>query len=68
MRALLDTAAQADRDCGAVDALANRKFGQIDRKIADLTALRRELAGMISNCPGGTIADCRIHGAFSPSA
>jgi Cu(I)-responsive transcriptional regulator len=68
VRALLDMAVQRDRDCGTVDALANRHLEEIDRKIADLTVLRRELAGVISSCAGGTMAECRILEAFAPSA
>lgn len=66
VRALLDMAAERDRDCGQVDDLANRHLVQIDRKITDLTALRRELAGVISSCAGGTVAECRILQAFLP--
>jgi Cu(I)-responsive transcriptional regulator len=68
VRALLDMAEQRDRDCGTVDSLANRHLEEIDRKIADLTTLRRELAGVISSCAGGTMAQCRILEAFSPTA
>ncbi|SFR99223.1 MerR family transcriptional regulator [Sphingomonas jatrophae] len=68
VRALLNLAAQRDRDCGTVDELATRHLEEIDRKIADLMALRRELAGVIASCAGGTMADCRILGAFAPSA
>ncbi len=67
VRALLDMAVQRDRDCGTVDELANRHLKEIDHKIADLTALRRELAGVISSCAGGTMAECRILEAFAPS-
>ena len=66
IRALLDMAVERDRDCAQVDDLANRHLLKIDRKIADLTALRRELAGVISSCAGGTVAECRILQAFLP--
>ena len=55
VRALLDMAEQRDRDCRTVDELANRHLEEIDRKIADLTMLKRELSGVISSCAGGTI-------------
>jgi len=67
VRALLDLAAQRDRDCGTVDKLATHHLEEIDRKIADLTALRRELAGVIASCAGGIMAECRILEAFAPS-
>lgn len=68
VRTLLDLAAERDRDCGRVDEIAQRHLHEIDRKIADLMMLRRELAGMISSCAGGTVAECRILDAFSPNA
>ncbi|MBJ6121953.1 helix-turn-helix domain-containing protein [Sphingomonas sp. BT553] len=67
VRALLEMAGDRDRDCGTVDALASRHLEEIDRKIADLTVLRRELAGVIASCAGGTVAECRILEAFAPS-
>jgi Cu(I)-responsive transcriptional regulator len=67
VRALLDMARQRDRDCATVDELAKRHLSDIDRKIDDLKALRRELAGVISSCAGGTMAECRILDAFAPA-
>ena len=65
VRTMLDLANQGDRDCGSVDALATRHLDEVDRKIADLQSLRRELASVISSCAGGTVAECRILDAFS---
>lgn len=65
VRALLDLAAQGGRDCGEVDALATHHLAEVDRKIGDLTALRRQLSAAISTCAGGTIAECRILEVFS---
>jgi hypothetical protein len=36
------------------------------RKLADLTALRRELARLVSTCEDGTVGDCRIIEALAP--
>jgi Cu(I)-responsive transcriptional regulator len=68
IRALLDLSAQGDRDCGEIDELANRHLVEVDRKIADLKALRRQLSASISMCGGGRIAECRILEAFSGEA
>jgi Cu(I)-responsive transcriptional regulator len=68
VRALLDLADQRDRPCNAVDAIAKEHRAQVDRKIADLRALRRELDSMINQCRCGTVADCRIIEALSPTA
>jgi hypothetical protein len=35
--------AEGDRPCGAVDAVAREHLSEVDRKISDLRALRREL-------------------------
>ena len=66
VRALLDLADRRDRPCDAVDALAAEHLETIEAKIADLTALRRELAALIGQCRRGTIAECRILDALAP--
>ena len=66
VRALLDLSDDRDRSCEAVDAVAKAHLAEVDRKIADLRALRRELASMIDRCRCGTVAECRIIEALSP--
>jgi Cu(I)-responsive transcriptional regulator len=66
VRALLDLADQRDRPCDAVDAIAKEHLVEVERKIADLEALRRELASMIAQCGCGSVAECRIIEALSP--
>jgi len=65
VRALLGPAADQQKDCASVDDLAARHLAEVDRKIADLTALRRELAAAVNSCRGGSVAECRILEAFS---
>jgi hypothetical protein len=66
VRDLLGLADQTDRSCEAVDAIARQHLGEVERKIADLTALRDELAEIIERCDHGTVAECRIIGALAP--
>lgn len=66
VRALLSLSDDRTRDCATVDALARDHLAEVERKIADLTALRRELAAVIGSCSGGTVADCRIIEALAP--
>jgi Cu(I)-responsive transcriptional regulator len=66
VRTLLDLANEKDRSCGAVDAIAREHLAEVERKIADLTALRRELRDLIGQCRRGTIAECRIVEALAP--
>jgi Cu(I)-responsive transcriptional regulator len=68
VRELLDLADQRDRSCEAVDTIARQHLVEVERKIADLTALRDELADVIRRCRRGTVADCRIIGTLAPSA
>lgn len=68
VRELLGLADDRSRPCEAVDALAREHLAQVERKIADLAALRRELDGLIGQCRRGTIAEYRIIEALSPAA
>lgn len=67
VRDLLSLSDQRDRPCAAVDAIACEHLAEVDRKIADLQALRRELGSIIDQCGCGTIAECRIIEALSPT-
>jgi Cu(I)-responsive transcriptional regulator len=66
LRALLDLSDDRIRDCATVDHIAAEHLREVDRKIADLTALRRELSAVIASCGGGTVAECRIIEALAP--
>jgi DNA-binding transcriptional MerR regulator len=65
IRGVLRLADEKDRDCAAVDAIARTHVAEIERKIADLTALRRELRDIISQCNHGSISQCRILDALA---
>lgn len=67
VRELLDLADQCDRSCEAVDVIARQHLPEVERKIADLNALRDELTDVISRCEQGIVADCRIIGALAPA-
>ena len=66
IRALLDLSDDQDRPCEAVDAIAKQHLTEVERKIADLQALQRELNSMIDRCHRGTVAECRIIETLSP--
>jgi Cu(I)-responsive transcriptional regulator len=65
VRAMLDLAGQRDRACHTIDAIASGHLDNVDRKLADLQSLRRELAAIVSSCAGGTVGECRILEAFA---
>jgi Cu(I)-responsive transcriptional regulator len=66
VRALLALADRRDQSCATVDALARTHLAEVERKIADLQALQRELSNLLSECSRGVIADCMIIEALGP--
>ena len=67
IRALLDLSDQRDRPCEAVDLIAREHLAEVERKLTDLKALRRELGALIGQCQHGTVAECRIIEALAPA-
>jgi Cu(I)-responsive transcriptional regulator len=68
IRTLLDMADQKEQSCEAVDIVAREHLADVKRKLADLSALRRELEAMIGQCRHGTVAECRILEALAPNS
>lgn len=66
VRDLLALADDRGKPCAAVDAIASGHLAEVERKIADLIALRAELDRMIGSCRRGTVADCMIIEALGP--
>ena len=66
IRALLDLAEDREKPSGAVDSIAREHLAEVDRKIADLAALRSELERLIGLRRQGTVAECRIIEVLSP--
>jgi Cu(I)-responsive transcriptional regulator len=66
VRELLRLADQKDQSCAEIDIIARGHLAEVDRKIADLTALGNELRQIIGQCGHGTVAECRIIEALSP--
>ena len=66
VRDLMALADKRDQPCESVDAIAFAHLEEVDRKIADLRALRRELDSLLKQCRCGTIAQCKIIEALSP--
>lgn len=67
VRELLSLANDQDRDCAGIDHIASEHLKEVERKIADLNALRRELKNVIDSCGGGPVAQCRIIEALGPA-
>lgn len=67
VRELLRLSDQQDRSCEEVDLIARGHLAEVERKVADLTALGNELRQIIGQCGHGTVAQCRIIEALSPA-
>ena len=67
VRELLGLSDDRTRPCTAVDSIATAHLTEIDRKIADLQALRAELSRLIGDCRQGTVADCLIIDSLAPA-
>lgn len=67
VNALLGLADQRDRSCEAVDVIARQHLAEVERKLADLAALRHELTALLEQCQHGTVAECRVIETLAPS-
>ncbi len=67
VRELLTLSDDRHQSCAAVDAIATTHLAEVDRKLADLTALRGELSRLLGDCRRGTIADCLIIDTLAPA-
>lgn len=66
VRELLALADDRSRSCESVDDIATAHRTEIDRKIADLSALRTELDRLIGGCRQNIVADCKIIETLAP--
>lgn len=66
VRELLTFSDDKAQSCEAVDFIARAHLTEIDCKIADLQALRSELARVLGSCSNGTVADCKIIESLAP--
>ena len=60
LKSMLALAARREAPCASVDALVEQHLVEVDSRIAQLTRLRGELAGMLSSNHHGTVAECRV--------
>ena len=60
VRELLALSDHDDKPCEDVDQLVKQQLFEVERKIADLAALRDELAELARSCQSDRIGQCRI--------
>jgi DNA-binding transcriptional MerR regulator len=68
VRELLALSEQPDRPCAEVDSIARRHVEDIDRRIAQVVALRRELQRSLDACGHGRVGECRVIEALAEQA
>ncbi len=64
VRELLALSNYDDNPCQDVDRLVQLQLTEVERKIADLMALRDELGQMLRSCQADTIGECQIIGSL----
>ena len=65
IRSLLDLSDHPARDCHEADEIASRHLSEVEKKIAQLDALRAELNRIVGRCRGGVAGDCRVIDALA---
>ena len=60
IRELLAIAADPAGSCAGADSIAARRLAEVERRIAQLGALRTELARMIGSCRHGSVETCNV--------
>ncbi|WP_085930168.1 MerR family transcriptional regulator [Asticcacaulis biprosthecium] len=66
VRALLALSDERNGSCQAVDEIARKHRDEVERKIADLQALKVVLDNVIEDCHCRTVAECSIIEALAP--
>ncbi|HEX8900649.1 helix-turn-helix domain-containing protein [Vitreimonas sp.] len=60
IRSLLDLSDHPERPCGEADRIARRHLEDVDARIAQLRALKRELTRIATPCEGVSAGQCRV--------
>ena len=60
IRTLIALQDDPDQPCSAADAIARARLGEVEQRIASLSALKAELELMIKGCSHGRVDHCRV--------
>lgn len=66
VRALLDLTDDPRGSCAEVDRIVVEHLAEVDRKLAALQALRKELAERLECCVGPSTDECAVIGGLMP--
>lgn len=68
IRELLTLSTRPDQSCDEVDVITRRHLSDVERRIAQLSALRVELLRMVNECSHGRVCECRVIETLSETA
>lgn len=60
IRTLLSLQDHPEQSCSQADQIAKVRLVEVDKRIASLKALRKELLKMVEECAQGRVGDCRV--------
>jgi DNA-binding transcriptional MerR regulator len=60
IRTLLSLQDNPDQSCARADEIAKARLVEVEKRIASLKALRKELQKMIEECACGRVGECRV--------
>jgi len=60
IRTLLSLQDDPDQSCARADEIAKARLVEVEKRIASLKALRKELRRMVEECACGRIGECRV--------
>lgn len=60
IRTLLQLQDDPDQSCESADAIAKARLRDVEKRIASLELLRKELQKMVRECASGRVGECRV--------
>jgi Cu(I)-responsive transcriptional regulator len=68
IRSLLDLSDHPQRACDDADRIARRHLAEVDTRLQQLSALKKELTRIVTSCAGGRAGDCQVIEALADHA
>jgi DNA-binding transcriptional MerR regulator len=60
IKTLLALQDNPDQSCATADLIARARLGEVEQRLASLTALKGELEAIITSCGRGVAANCQV--------
>lgn len=68
IRSLLNLVDHPDEDCVDANRIARRHLADVEQRLTQLAALKKELSRLVRSCVGGKSAQCRVIEALADHA